>query len=201
MINKYFLVFMFLTQGEQLAPSTQLSALPALLLPGLQFLFLLNLEPFLDRTSMWTSPWSSRRWWRGCTTSGCSTPCSWSPIFLAAFVSSSPALTKALCSAWVSSTASSSSPSPSSAGSDPPTRPSATTPASTSCCSSSFSFARYSTYGHKYDVCPTSRCQFMFSCIMALGIPGSGGAGIITAIGTFTDKVTIWKGNLVENCI
>merc|ERR1719167_2117431 len=31
-------------------------------------------------------------------------------------------------------------------------------------------------------------CQFMFSCIMALGIPGSGGAGIITAIGTFTDK-------------
>jgi len=30
-------------------------------------------------------------------------------------------------------------------------------------------------------------CQFLFSCIMALGIPGSGGAGIITAIGTFTD--------------
>merc|ERR1719427_1214333 len=31
-------------------------------------------------------------------------------------------------------------------------------------------------------------CQFLFSCIMALGIPGSGGAGVITAIGTFTDK-------------
>lgn len=31
-------------------------------------------------------------------------------------------------------------------------------------------------------------CQFLFSCIMALGIPGSGGSGIISAIGTFTDK-------------
>merc|ERR1719435_125972 len=31
-------------------------------------------------------------------------------------------------------------------------------------------------------------CQFLFSCIMALGIPGSGGAGLITAIGTFKDK-------------
>jgi len=31
-------------------------------------------------------------------------------------------------------------------------------------------------------------CQFIFSCIMALGIPGSGGSGIITAIGTLTDK-------------
>jgi hypothetical protein len=31
--------------------------------------------------------------------------------------------------------------------------------------------------------------QFLFSCIMALGIPGSGGAGVITAISTFTDKV------------
>jgi len=30
--------------------------------------------------------------------------------------------------------------------------------------------------------------QFLFSCIMALGIPGSGGAGLITAIGTFKDK-------------
>ena len=40
MINKYFFEIKFLTQGEQLAPSTQLFALPALLLPGLQFLFL-----------------------------------------------------------------------------------------------------------------------------------------------------------------
>jgi hypothetical protein len=31
-------------------------------------------------------------------------------------------------------------------------------------------------------------CQFLFSCIMALGIPGSGGSGIIAAIGTFNDK-------------
>merc|ERR1719244_845466 len=31
-------------------------------------------------------------------------------------------------------------------------------------------------------------CQFMFSCIMALGIPGSGGSGIITAIATLTEK-------------
>ena len=27
---------------------------------------------------------------------------------------------------------------------------------------------------------------------MALGIPGSGGAGVITAIGTFTDKVVTY---------
>jgi len=31
-------------------------------------------------------------------------------------------------------------------------------------------------------------CQFLFSCIMALGIPGSGGSGIITAIATLTEK-------------
>jgi len=31
-------------------------------------------------------------------------------------------------------------------------------------------------------------CQFIFSCIMALGIPGSGGSGIITAIATLSDK-------------
>jgi len=31
-------------------------------------------------------------------------------------------------------------------------------------------------------------CQFLFSCIMALGVPGSGGSGIISAIAVFTDK-------------
>jgi hypothetical protein len=30
--------------------------------------------------------------------------------------------------------------------------------------------------------------KFIFSCVMALGIPGSGGSGIISAIGAFTDK-------------
>merc|ERR1719309_1332587 len=44
-------------------------------------------------------------------------------------------------------------------------------------------------------------CQFIFSCIMALGIPGSGGSGIISAIATFQSKEstggTIFVGFLI----